>query len=286
MTVGDYTGRAWRFIMTLRREFARDNASMVAAAMSFYALLSMVPLLIIAVAALGYVLRSPEQAYSRVFDYVGQFSPGLAREQGQGIKELLQGIVGGRKIAGWLGLITLLWTGSQIFVSLEQAINIAWDVNARRGFIRTRLFAILMVMSAGVLLLVTLGLTALVQIVLGLHVEVLGVSLGHLWWLWRVVGVLLPLVITVCMFTLVYKLLPNRAVRLRDALTGAVVAGLLWEVAKQTFSWYVPRFAHFNKVYGSLGGVIILIVWVYYSSMVTVIGAEVSAIKAKVKNGA
>jgi len=274
---------AWRFVKTLRAEFTEDNGSLVAGAMSFYALLSIFPLLIVAVAALGYVLGSPDEAYRKVFDYVDQFSPALAREQGQGIRDLLEQVVRARGTAGGLGLLALLWAGSQFFVSLEKAVNIAWDVSERRGFLRQRLVAATMVVLCGCLLLMNLGLTALAQVARAVQSHVLGGDLSSIAWFWGLAGVLLPFGITIITFAMIYKLFPNRSVRINSALTGGVVAGALWEVAKQAFSWYAPRFANYSAVYGSLAGVILLAVWIYYSSIVTVIGAEVAALAANVK---
>lgn len=282
MTVHGYCGRAWRFLRTLHQEFTEDNGAMVSAAMSFYAVLSVVPLLIMAVAGLGYFLGA-DQAFANVFDRVGQLSPAFAKEKGTAIRDLLEGVVKGKSAAGGLGLLVLLWSGSQTFVSLEMAVNIAWAVKKRRGFIRQRLLAIAMVFVGGLLLLVSFGLTTLARNIQRIKVPVVELALSDLHWLWSLVAVLLPLLITITTFALVFKFLPNRPVRLRHAAVGAVVSGVLWELAKHIFSWYVPRFANYNAVYGSLGTMIILMVWIYYSSMVAVIGAEVAAITARAK---
>ncbi|MDO8683769.1 MAG: YihY/virulence factor BrkB family protein [Armatimonadota bacterium] len=283
MTVKGFGHRAWTFMRRLFAEFLKDNGAMVAAAMSFYALLSIIPLLMIAVAGLAHVLQSSTEAYKSVFEYVARFSPSQGQEQG--IRELLEGIVKGRSVAGGLGLLILLWSGSQIFVSLENAINIAWDVRQRRNFLMQRILAIAMMIGAGILLLISLGLTALVRIIQGYTVPGLRIRLSELHWLWSVAGFLLPLAITIAMFTLVYKILPNRRVKWRDAFVGGFVAGLLWEVAKQGFSFYLTRYAHYSAVYGSLASVIIMMVWIYYSSIVAVIGAEVGAVRAKLREG-
>jgi len=267
---------AWGFVRTLYIEFNKDYGPMVSASMSFYALLSLVPLLIVAVAVMAHILHSADAAYSRVFQYVGQFSPSLAGE-------LLKSVVRGRGVAGGLGLLALMWSGTQFFVSLQMAVNIAWNVQERRSFLKQRLVAMAMALGAGALLLVNLGITTLLEIVRGFHrIHALNVIL-EAQWTWTVAVLLITLLLATVMFTMVYKFLPNRKVKWRDALVGALVAALLWEIAKDVFSWYVPRFAGYNRIYGSLGGVVILMVWIYYSSMVTVIGAEVSALRAQIR---
>ena len=269
-----HAGKAWVFLRTLHKEFDNDNGAMVAAAMSFYTVLSVVPLLIVAIAILGHVLGG-QQAYDRVFEHLGRlFAPGQAAD----IERLLQGIVRGRGTAGGVGLLVLLWAGSQTFVSLERAVNIAWNVRIRRGFVRQRLVAAAMVIAAAALLLVSLGLTTLTRLVMQTRVPVLRMYVADVRWAWDVMAVVPPLVITVVVFTLIYKFLPNRPVNIRHALAGGVVSGALWETAKHLFSWYVVEFAGYTAVYGSLASVILLMVWIYYSSIVMVIGAEVAAI--------
>ncbi|MDO8586044.1 MAG: YihY/virulence factor BrkB family protein [Armatimonadota bacterium] len=277
MTVKRCALGAWDFVRKLYAEFNKDLGPMVSASMSFYALLSLVPLLLVAVAVVAQVLHSTETAaYSKVFEYVGRFSPSLAGDP-------LKSVVRGRGIAGGLGLLALLWSGTQFFVSLETAVNIAWNVRERRSFVKQRLVALGMALGAGALLLVNLGVTTLTEVVRGFHrIRILNVIL-QAQWTWTAAGFLITLALTTAMFTMVYKFLPNRHVKWRDALVGAGVAAVLWELAKDAFSWYVPRFAGYNRVYGSLGGVIILMVWIYYSSMVTVIGAEVSALRAQIR---
>jgi membrane protein len=246
---------------------------MVAAAMSFYALFSTVPLLIIAVATAGYVLKSTEQAYNKVFAYVDQALPSLAAE-------LLESVVRGHKAAGGLGMLALLWFGSQFFVALEQAVNIAWNIEKRRNILVQRVIAVAIVPMAGVLLLANLGATALAGMVRSSNV--IGERIGNVSWLWLALGSVFTLVIIIVMFTLIYKILPNRRVKWHHALVGGAVAGVLWEISKQLFGWYLPRFANYSALYGSLGTVVIMMVWIYYSSIVTVIGAEVAAIDAHV----
>jgi len=273
MSLRGCAGRAWRFVQALRREFVQDNGAMVAAAMSFYTLVSIPPLLIVAVAALGLALRSSEQAYVVVLDYVGRFYPTAALDV-LGHVTRTKGAVGG------LGLILLLWSGSSVFLSLEKAVNIAWAVKHRRGFVRERILAIGMTLGTGVLLLASAGVTALVGVIL--KAPALRAILSEMPQGWHLAGLALPLMLTIGMFTLVYKLLPNRPVRLLDALTGGVVAGILWEVGKHVFGWYVSSMARYSVIYGSLTAVIVLMIWIYYSSMIMIIGAEVGAVKAGV----
>ena len=273
MPLREYAGRAWGFVRTLRREFAKDNGGMVAAAMSFYALVSIPPLLLVAVAVLGFVLRSSEQAYVTVLEYVGRFYPAAALD-------VLGHVVRTGGAVGGLGLIFLLWSGSSVFLSLEKAVNIAWAVKVRRGFLRERALAIGMTLGAGVLLLASVGLTTLAGMIRkapGLRVILSEMPQG-----WHLAGLTLPLILTIGMFTLVYKLLPNRPVRLRHALAGGLVAGILCEIGKHAFGWYVSSPARYSVIYGSLTAAIVLMIWIYYSSVATIIGAEVAAINAGV----
>ena len=85
---------------------------------------------------------------------------------------------------------------------------------------------------------------------------------------------LLPLVFTYCMFFLVYKVIPNKTVHFKPALKAALFASLLWELAKHLFAWYVTNIATYSIFYGSLSALVVFVLWVYYSSMILVVGGE------------
>lgn len=254
------------FLKGVWKEFNDDNGSLMAGAISFFGFLSFFPTILAGVGILGYLL-TPENAERILQSTLSHFIVG---SQAQAI---LKQVVNGRGAATGVGLLLLLWSGTSAVVMLEQAMNIAWDSSEQRGFIKTRALALGMLVIGGLLLLVSFGATTALHAVRASSPAILA-DLGLLW---KILGYLVPLLLSIAPFVLVYKFLPCAQVKWPTALFAGLIAGALWEVAKQAFSFYVLRFADYNKVYGSLGSVILLMIWIYYSSTIAVLGAEFGA---------
>ena len=126
---------------------------------------------------------------------------------------------------------------------------------------------------------------AAIEVLRNLRLGVLGVTVDRLPFLWQFLGYVVPLLMTFSAFALIYKVLPNVRVPLRVALVGALFAGVLWEVAKIGFAFYVGHFARTATVYGSLAGVILLQVWINVGAAITILGAEVASEWQKVSSG-
>ena len=250
------------------REFVKDDGMILSAAVSFYEFLSLFPLLLVSVGVLGYVLKSPERAERILTHSLGHF---LIGSQASAI---VREIVHGSNAAAGIGIVLLLWSGMSAVVVLEQAINKAWNAGQQRGFLKRRVIAIVTLICAGVLVLASLGLTALIRVLRTSSPE----ALSDLALVWRLVGYVVPAMLSIGLFVLLYKLLPNTRVSWRTALVAGVFSGVLWEIAKQAFTFYALNFAHFSRVYGSLASVILLMVWIYYSSIITILGAELGAV--------
>lgn len=262
------------------KDFSDDNGGLVAAAVSYYTFLSIIPILLLAVAIIGFILKSPEHARSMVLYYYNQYSPSLTEKGSIGAADIVAGIVNGREAATGIGLIALLWTGTSAMTIIEQAINLAWNVEQKRNYIKRRLLSVVMMLSLGVLLSMSFGVTAFFTAMVSSDKKVFGISPANIPFLWAFVSFLVPFIVTIVTFTLVYKILPNIFVPFRVALVGAVFSGALWEMAKYLFSYYVVHFAHYSQIYGSLGAIILLLVWINYSSYVTILGAEVASVYA------
>ncbi len=261
------------FAKQVAKDFSEDNGSLVAAAISFYVFLSLIPVLLLAVATVGYLLGSPERARQIVFSYMSQYSP----SGGPSAQSVVESVVRGRASATGFSIIALLWSGTWVMANLETAINVAWNVREKRGFFLKRLIALSMLMMAGVLFGASFGITTAFAAIKGLDIQLFGAAPADWSWVWKFLEYLIPFLVTIAAFTLVYKILPNTLVRLRAALVGGVFAGILWEVAKIGLSYYVTNFTGYS-IYGSLGGIIVLLVWIYYSSVVTILGAEVASL--------
>ena len=273
--------RAYAFVREVVVDYSKDNGALVAAAVSFYVYLSLVPILLLAIAVAGYVLGSPDRAQTIVFGYLKDYSPTLTAQGSGAIQQVVQEVVEVRGAATGIGLLVLLWTASSAFANLEKAINVAYNVTERRNILKTRLLAISIPVLVGLLLAASFVATAGLKAIRSLDVQILGLAPAQWPWIWSFGGYLIPLLVTIGAFTIIYKIMPNTYVPTKVALAGGVVAGILWELAKQAFSFYVSNYANYSKVYGSLAGVILLMVWINYSAVVTMLGAEVASVTAR-----
>lgn len=272
---------SFAFVTEVVLGYIKDNGSLVAAAVAFYMFLSLVPLLLLAVAGIGYLLGSPDRAQRLLFDYLGNYSPAL-EQQGRalGLGEAVRGVVSGRGAATGIGLVLLLWSGTSAIVMLERAVNVAWNCTRVRPFWLARLLALAMVIIGGGLFGVSFVSTTALGVLRHTDRCVLGICPGQWSSFWNVVAYLLPLAITVFGFTLIYKILPHVQVPTRSALFGGILAGVLWEAAKIGFSYYLNNYAGYDRVYGSLTSIILLMVWINYSAIVAILGAEAASVWA------
>lgn len=261
---------AGRFLVAVVREFLHDHGPLMAAAISFFATLSLFPILLLGVSAMGYVL-GPRAAFQSVMGFFDQYAPDIVVAT---VRDNLTAIVSTRVQALTIGAVTLLYTATSVFVHMETALCIVWDVRPR-AFWKSRLLALAMLLLTGAGLLLSLGFTALTIRIEGLHWRVFGRDVTNLPLVWHVLGYLVPVLIGVAMFTAIYAILPNKRIDRRAALLGGIVTGALWQAALQGFRFYLARYANYDIVYGSLGGLIILVLWIYYTMLVLLMGAEV-----------
>jgi YihY family inner membrane protein len=172
----------------------------------------------------------------------------------------------------------VLWLSTWIFTSLENALNRAWKVPTRRSFWESRLRSITLMVLGGMLLLTSAGMTATVSTWRWRATDRVPEFAKDqiINWLWSSVLLGCGLVIAIGVFFCVYKLMPDRKVLWQEAISGALVAAILWEIASLVFVRVLPVFDS-GKVYGRTGVFVALLVWVYTSSLILLFGANFSA---------
>lgn len=250
------TGGVLSLFVDTVRSYSRHRGSQSAAAIAYYALVSIFPLILFLVLAAGMLLRSPE-VQQRIFDLLSQQVPVSLDIVRQVVNESLRY----RSSLSIVAAITLLWTSSGVFANLELGIQRAWELASRRPFWQGRLIGILMVV------LLTVGLVQ--RTILGLI---------PFDFLQRVIVTLTPMVLLFPVFYLLYQFVPYTQVRPRYALGGAAFATVGWFLAKEGFSLYLASNpARYVALYGSLGTLIAFLLWVYISAQVLLLGAEVAA---------
>jgi membrane protein len=266
--------RAWRFLRTLSREFSENALTDVAAQLAYWSELALVPLLMFILSLIGFLpLQNLADAALHMLYRI------LPPAAAQVIDGVMKEIVG--KQRGWVLVFSLavaLWSAAGGTSALTTALNRAYSVRETRPWWRVKLNAVLFTLSA-----VLLGMIAVVGLVVGpemVHAVWahfgLGGAFDQLWgWLrWPVVCAAMMLLLANC-----YYFLPNVTTRRwRFISPGAVTAVVLWVGASLGFRLYVSHFNSYAKTYGALGAIIILLTWIYLSSLMVILGGQVNAI--------
>jgi membrane protein len=265
--------RGWLAILKrVKAEVKEDNVSLLAAGVAFYAFLAIFPAIIVVVTVYGMV-SEPEQVESQV----GEFAKSLPAGADELLIGQLTNVVNAPRQSLSIGLaislLALLWSVSSGVQGLVKSLNVIYDEQETRGFVKLRGLSLLLTLGAIVVAVVALALIT----VFPSFVESLG--LGRAGELaasvarWVVLAVLVLVALDV-----LYRLAPDRASpRWRWVSWGAVAALVLWLLASIGFSWYVDNFGNYNQTYGALAAVIILLLWLFLSAFAILLGAEIDA---------
>jgi membrane protein len=259
-------------------QFHDNDLFTSAAAMSYFGLLTLFPGLILLL-SLGRRLASGTEMLNEMLRRVAQAYPGSG--------EFLDGTVRSLSDLGTGVIITCilvtLWAGSWVFAVIERALNRIWKTTSR-AFLHGRALTLGMIGVVGLLLTVSVLVTSLLVAVQQLAGRLSPRQLERWAWVgtfgsffWQAVFVLVSIFITVILFMLVYRFMPNAPVSLRDTVPGAIIGGVLWEMAKYLFAWSLHYF-HYDQIYGSVGAVVAVLTWGYFSSLILLFGAQLTAV--------
>jgi membrane protein len=260
-------------------QWQRDRALAQGAALAYYTVFSMAPLLVLVIAVAGLLLGRAAAQGELVDRIAGLVGPESAR--------LLMGMIGqvSRPRSGALATIASLLTmgfgATGVFTQLQASLNDIFRAArpARagvRGFVRQRLAGFAMILGIGALLFVSLLLSAAVAAVrgfVGVHLPLLGRVLPLL-------DVALSLAVVTALFALVYKVLPDVRLRWRDVWLGAGVTAMLFTIGKSLIALYLGRVVR-TSVYGAAGSLVLLLLWVYYSAQILFLGAEFTEVYSR-----
>ena len=280
-----------RFILTLGRrsieEFFDDNCTQMAAAISYYVLLSLFPLLIFLVGILGLFLQDSHlqrDVINNVLDFV-PLSEDEGREQ---VTEAVKGVAGVSSGAlGLFGLLGMAWSASSMFGIIRRSLNKTYDLDHHRPFVQQKLVDLAMVPAMGLFFFASIAATGFLRVVRQRSEDLprLGDAADKAGLLWDAASFLLPLVVSFAAFMLLYWLVPAARIRPREVWPGALVAAFLFDTAKIGFSIYLEHFSSYDLVYGSLGAAATFLVWIYIAANIMLLGAEVAAEYPRVLRG-
>jgi len=266
----------YKTISRLLRLFNTDNGMTLAGALSFYFLLSILPLSLLALSVLGYVFGSEKAALS-VVTTLGKIGKTLPRGAFD-IEAVLSQLISGRNVFGGLAIVLLLWFSTGVFYTIEVALNKIFATGKKRGFFQRTAVVYLMMLIAGGILVLSITITTVAVIVSDLSVSILGFNPSEIPFLWSMFFSLVPPALMMLMFSIIYKVGPSIKVSWKASFKGGLFAAVLWEISRRFFGYYLSNFAVYNKLYGALGTVVALFIWIFYTANIFLIGAEYTRI--------
>lgn len=251
-----------------------DNCNQLAAAISYYVLFSILPLAIFIVSIFGLVLSSNDLR-NAIVDRVLETVPLTQTEGRSAVIDALDNV---KRVSGpvaALGLIGTLFTASSVFASIRKSLNTIWKVQEQRPFAQAKLVDFGQVGLLGVMLLASMFATAVLRLIRHTSAKYVGPLAGSNPF-WQLPPIVVPAILTLVTFLLLYRIVPAVRPRWRDIIPGALLATLLFEALKNSFAFYIANFNNFDVVYGSLAGALLFLFYTFLSSNILLIGAEVS----------
>ena len=253
------------------KEFSDDNCTGLAAQLAYYLLLALVPAIAF---LLGLTSFLPGETIQNLVASAGAFLPDdiieILRAQ---LKNIAEGQNGGVAI---VGLLLALWSSSAAVVAVTDALNRAYDIEEGRPWWKVRLTAILLTLALAAFVIVAFGLVLVGPTLAEWLASHLG--LGPVFeWTWKILQWPLVIALVALALAILNYFAPDAEQDWTWITPGALLATVLWLVASLAFKVYVTNFANYNETYGSLGGVVVLMLWFYISGMAILVGAEMNA---------
>jgi membrane protein len=269
----------WATVRDTASDWLEDNASRLAAALAYYSLLSLAPLLVITIAIAGFFL-GPEAARGKVAGELGAVVGGQAAQGIQSVVASAHSTSTG-VISTVVGIVTLFVGASGVFGELQSSLNTIWEVKPKpgRGILgemKDRFLSFTMVLGVAFLLLVSLVLTSILSAIGSKFASWLPGGEG----LWQVVNFAFSLSIVTALFALIFKYIPDAEVKWKDVWLGAAVTAVLFTIGKLLLGLYLGK-AAVGSSYGAAGSIIALVVWVYYAAQILFLGAEFTQVQAR-----
>jgi membrane protein len=271
------------------REFWKDEAEQLGAALAYYAIFSIFPLLLLALAAVGFALRYHDAGFNAEREILVAVSRAFSPQFSDTLRQTLEIIRSGAGPATGVGVVALILAASSVFQQLKSSFRKIWRVPQEppRGMrnyvvhlIVSRLFAAAMMLALAPLFSISLLMTALSQRLLEAYsrAPVIGRFAQHL--MGNLIGLGMMLTLNAVIFALLYKYLPGVKIGWRDVAPGAALTAILWEVLKRLLTMYVAK-SRYAGAYGIVGAVLVLMLWIYFSGQMLFFGAEFTEVYSR-----
>jgi membrane protein len=268
------TGKGvWGILKDSFKGFGNDNVTKLSGSLAYYTVFSMGPLLVVIISLCG-IFLGREAVEGKIFSQLNSF---VGHDTALQLQQIIKNasITGKGKFAAIIGIITLLIGATTVFGDIQDSINRIWGLKPKpkKGLLkmlRNRFLSFSVIASLGFLLLVSLGISAIIEALLDTFQEKYpGVAVIVVY----IVNLLLTFGITTLIFGVVFKVLPDARIKWKDVMAGAIATAILFMLGKSGISFYISK-THIGTTYGTAGSLVILLVWVYYSAIILYFGAE------------
>lgn len=276
--------KSWNLLKDTFLEFNDDNAIKLSAALSYYTIFALPPLLIIIITICGFFFGEEAvtgQLYGQINRLVGNNAAVQIQEAIKNVQLSDSNI-----FVTIFGVIMLLIGASGVFAEIQSSINFIWGLRAKpnkgiKKFIQNRIMSFSMIVSVGFLMLVSLLLNATLDI---LNARLKLYFPESTVYLFYVINLIIVLVSITLLFAIIFRTLPDGIIKWKDAFIGASCTAVLFMIGKFAIGFYLGS-STIASVYGAAGSVIIILVWVYYSAIILYFGAEFTKVYAKSYGG-
>jgi membrane protein len=273
---------AFRLLKETSRQWYGDNTFQLGAALAYYTIFSLAPVVVIAIAVAGLIFGE-EAARGQISREIGHLAgPAVADAVEQTVRNAADTGMGG--VAAIISVGVLIVGATTVFAQLQQALNTIWGVRPKEGrgllgILKDRFWTFTIVLAIGFLLLVSLIVSAALSAAAAWLPG--GAHLAGIDW-WRVLNVIVSFTLVTLLFALIYKLLPDAEIAWRDVWVGAAVTSAMFAVGKYLIGLYLGQSGTVSA-FGAAGSLVLILLWVYYSSQILLFGAEFTQVYANRK---
>lgn len=258
-----------RFIYRVLDRFSQDNASLLAAGISYYAMLSLFPFVMVAFAFFGTYLKR-EDIFIEIINYIGHIIPQALTL----IEQNLDFLVRSSSINTVIGILGLIWTSNKIFCAVENALHQIWKVKEGRQYFIHKFRATFLVLPLVSMIYFAIMVTSFLQTAINLQVPLFNLSFYPLPFFLSIIKYVISASISILYFYLAYRIIPKSIMKRRYIFAGSVIGGSLWELSKIAFSLFLKKIISSFSLYGSLATLLVMIFWIYFTATIFLLGAE------------
>lgn len=268
------------FIVIVRdggRIFLKKDCLTSAAAISFYAFFSLIPLLFLMTAGVGFILGSRPDLQDRIIAMVSASVPYLTPRIASDLKDLSINW----KTFGWIGLLIFLSGAELVVGEAAKSLMEIFGTENRFGFFRQKVVNLIGVFIGVLAAVASIALTAISYYLEAIELDIFGLGYIYTFFIIFFARYIAPFLLMTCVVAFVFKLLSSHDMDMRNAFFGSALFTVLWELAKQLFAVYVANFQSYNQFYGSIGALMIFLMWIFYSANIFLFAASVSMAASK-----